>query len=309
MIPLLPSSPLPDRTLTAIGLILSAAFLIAIMNASAKFLGGTYHPVELVFYRNIPILAVLCAYLQITDQWRILKTTRPMAHLWRAAVGTAGVGFGFWAVQLLPLAEATTLIYTAPLLVTALSVPMLGEKVGPLRWAAVAAGFGGIVLIAQPGGHSVSLFAVAVGLLAALFYGLTQITLRSIGKTEAPVTTVFYFMLFGTIGTGILTPFVSTGGTGPKFEDIWLFLLLAAAGGGQQILKTRGYALAPVSTLTGFNYTGLVWAALFGWAIWGEVPALLVACGAAMIVGSNLFIAWREGQARKKLTESEGPLS
>ena len=205
--------------------------------------------------------------------------------------------FAFWAVGKLPLAEATTILYAAPLFVTILSYPMLGEKVGPYRMAAVCAGFCGVLIVAKPSGQNLPWDGVALALAAAFFHALTQIQLRKMGKVSNPITTVFYFMLIGTILTGLCLPFVYTAP--PDWHAAPFLLLLAATGILQQIFKTVAYGLAPVASITPVNYLGLVVAVILGFIVWGENPAPVFYAGAALIIASNLFIVYREHVLKK----------
>lgn len=287
-----------DNVLKGAGLIVFSVMMIAAMNAMAKLLSGHYHPVEITFYRNITILAGFCAYMQFAKRWDLLKTQNLLAQLYRAGVGTCGVVLAFWAISKLPLADATTLLYAAPLFVTILSYPLLGEKVGPFRGAAVIVGFCGILLVANPTGHGLSISGIALALSAAFFNALTQLQLRKLGRNQNPLTTVFYFMLFGSIITGVMMPFVYTAP--PMIDDYGFLILLAAAGVLQQVLKTIGYSIAPTSVVTPLNYSGLIWAALIGFLFWNEVPTASALTGAGIIISANLFILWREQYLKRK---------
>ncbi len=298
-----------DKVIKGALLILISVFMIASMNALAKFLSGGMHPIEITFYRNVIILAGFCAWFTFTNQWHLAVTRNMKDQIYRAVVGTCGVVMAFWAISKLPLADATTLLYTAPLFVTLLSYPMLDEKVGIYRCSAVLVGFGGIVVVAAPTGQNLAMDGVALGLAAALFNGLTQLQLRKLGRNENPLTTVFYFMVFGTMMTGIAMPFVFSG---PPDFDIYPFLLLiGAAGILQQVLKTIGYSIAPTSVVTPINYFGLVFAIIIGFVVWHETPPGTVYIGAAIIIASNLFILWREQylKKRKRLQQAEGPVA
>ncbi len=287
-----------DNILKGAGFIILAVMMVAAMNALSKLLSGHYHPVEITFYRNVTILAGFVAYFHFAKRWDLLKTQSMGGQFYRAAVGTAGVVLAFWAIAKLPLADATTLMYSAPLLVTLLSYPMLGEKVGPYRGAAVAIGFAGIILVANPAGHGLSWTGIALALTAALFHALTQLQLRKLGRSENPVTTVFYVMFFGTIITGLMMPFFYTAP--PVMGDYGFLILLSAAGILQQILKTIGYSIAPTSVVTPLNYSGLIWAAMIGFVFWDEVPKMSVFAGGAIIISANLFILWREQYLKRK---------
>jgi drug/metabolite transporter (DMT)-like permease len=283
---------LDDNVMKGALFIFVSVFMIAAMNALAKFLGTSYHPIELVLYRNIPILAGLCLYFHYKGRWKLVETHRIRSHITRALIGTSGVVLAFSAVLYLPLADAVTLMYAAPIFVTLLSYPLLKEKVGPWRTGAVLVGFIGIVIVAMPSGSSLSGLGVSLALAAALFHALTQLLLRDLGRSEHPLTTVFYFMLIGSIACTLCLPFIDANG--PALSDSGLLLLLAIAGGTQQILKTRGYAMAPTSVVTPLNYTGLLWASLFGFIIWQEIPGANIWAGAFLIITANFFILWRE---------------
>jgi len=288
-----------DNLLKGAGLIAISVLMIAGMNATSKWLSVTMHPIELTFYRNIIILVGFLAWFHLSQNWHLAKTNNPKDQLYRAFVGTCGNVLAFWAISKLPLADATVLLYTSPLFVILLSYPILGERVSPWKAAAIFLGFCGIIFVAQPSGSGLSWDGIALALAGALFHALTQMQLRKLGKDENPLTTVFYFMLLGSIMTGIFIPFVGSGV--PSFDAAPFLLLLAATGILQQVFKTVGYSLAPTASLTPINYTGLIWAILFGFVFWQEVPSLAMLAGAGIIIGANLFILWREQKFKKAI--------
>jgi drug/metabolite transporter (DMT)-like permease len=181
-------------------LILLATLCIVLMNTCAKKGSSVYSPVEMVFFRGVVALGLLIPYMLATHPFSVFKTRRIGAHLYRSAVGNLGVGLVFWAYSLLPMANATALLFAAPLFVTALSPLLLKERVDRARWTAVAFGFGGILLIARPSMHILADPASAVGLAAAFCMALVDMALRNLGRTENPLTTVFYF------ATGAMNP-------------------------------------------------------------------------------------------------------
>lgn len=300
-----PFKPHDDHIVKAAAYLFVSVSMIAAMNALAKYLGDTHHPIEITFYRNIVILIGFAFWLKISGQWHITHTDNLPGQIYRSVVGTCGVVFAFWAVSKLPLAEATTILYAAPLFVTLMSYPLLGEKVGIYRSTAVLLGFVGIIIVAAPSGKNLPAEGLLLALAAAFFHALTQIQLRRLGKTSNPLTTVFYFMLIGTIITGICMPFVYTGP--PDMGEFPFLMLLAATGILQQLFKTVAYGLSPAALLTPINYFGLVWATFFGFVIWGDIPGITACIGAAIIVCCNLFIIWRENQVRKRANST--PLS
>ncbi|MDJ0801399.1 MAG: DMT family transporter [Desulfobacterales bacterium] len=192
---------------------------------------------------------------------------------------------------LLPMADATALLFASPLFVTALSPLLLGEKVDRGLWGAVATGFAGIVLITRPSSALLFNPAALVGLAAALCVALVDITLRKLGRTDEPLTTVFYSLL---IGVFLTAPFTldanlsSPGHLGPWLVGVGFFAAI------QQVAKTTAYRLAEASLLTPYTYTAIIWAAMAGWLLWEELPSTPVITGTLVVIGSNLFIAWRE---------------
>lgn len=286
-----------DDALKGILLVAAAVLMIALGNAVGKYMGEGMHPMELVFYRNVVVLVGLVAWFQLSGRWGQLKTKDFKGHIYRSIVGTCGVVFTFWSLSKLPLADATTLFYAAPLIVCALSVPMLGEKVGPFRSTAIIAGFAGITIVANPSGTGLPADGILLALCAALFHALTQLQLRKLGKSESPMTTVFYFMLFGTLITGASMPFVFTAP--PDLPMVPIMLAFSFTAISQQVLKTYGYSMAPASLVTPINYTGLLWAAIIGFLVWGTVPQPSLYVGGAIVIAANLSIVWRESYLKK----------
>lgn len=286
-----------DNIILGATLVTTATMLIVAMSAFAKWLGEEYHPVELVFYRNLIVLMAVSIYFTATGKWDAIKTQRMPSHIGRALVGTIGIILGIWSAIILPLADATTLSFTTPLFVVLLSYPMLKEIVGVRRYAAVIIGFLGVLFIAKPSGEDIPLFGIIVGLGGAFCTALVQIYLRDLGKTESTMTTVFYFMFWGAIASALVVPFVWTG---PKLSALPFILGMAAAGGAQQIIKTKGFSLAPVSLMTPLTYTSLIWAVMIGMIVWHDFPDWQTYLGAAIIIASNLFILWREQEKSKR---------
>ncbi|HEY0837222.1 MAG TPA: DMT family transporter [Azospirillum sp.] len=284
--------PLADNVRLGIASMLAAVALMSVMNALSKLLADSYPLAEITFFRNLFALLPAAAMLAAGGGVRALRTTHLRGHLWRAVIGLTSMVLLFWSYRLMPLADAVAVSYAAPLFLTALSVPLLGERVGPYRWGAVAVGFLGVLIIVQPGGGAVAPGAL-VALGAAVAYALAQIAMRQLGRTEAPVTTVFYFTAIATVLSGLALPWAWITPTPAGFG---LLALMGLAGGGSQYFITRAYALAPAAVVSPFGYAGIVWAALFGWLLWGDAPAPHVVAGTAIVIGSGLLILFREAR-------------
>ena len=286
-----------DQVFKGCFLIMLSVFLIACMGAIAKLLSISIHPIELAFYRNIMVFGGFVIFLCVKNQWQRIRTTRRGAHIIRAGVGTLGLICGFYSISLLPLATAATLYYTAPLMIVVLSGPMLREHVGLPRYIAVIIGFAGVMLVVKPNGQDLVLIGLIFAFFDALFSALTQIFLRDLGKTEDSFTTVFYYMGIGALMTFFMLPFVWSGL--PQSEQFLLLLGLGLTGGLQQITKTKGSSLAPVSITGPITYSGIIWSALFSLLFWNIWPSWSVFAGAAIIISSNVFILWRENRKAK----------
>ena len=268
-------------------LILVATFGIVLMNTCAKMSSPAHGPIEMVFYRGLIALGLLIPYMVLTQPLSVFKTGRIKAHLYRAVVGNLAVGFVFWAYSLLPMADATALLFAAPLFVTLLSPVMLREKVDRYRWLAVVIGFGGILLIAKPSGGIFTSPASLIALAAALCVALVNIALRNLGRTDDALTTVFYFILIGVLITG---PYTLIYGSAPNPDILPWIIGIGIFAAIQQVTKTTAYRFAEASLLAPYTYSSIVWATLMGWIFWREFPTLSVLIGAVVVIGSNLCI-------------------
>jgi drug/metabolite transporter (DMT)-like permease len=210
-------------------------------------------------------------------------------------VGITGMFFTFGSVLLLPLAEATAFQFTVPIFATLLGALVLKEPTGWHRWCAVLIGFLGVLIVAQPGGGHVSLQGAVVGLLAALFVAIVAILLRQIGRTESAGTTVFWFSLLSVPPLGLLYLFQL------RAHDPLTWAILAGIGligGFGQLALTGAVRYATVSTVVPMDYSGIVWATLYGWLLFGVLPTAYTWVGAPVIIASGLYIVYREQRLR-----------
>ncbi len=278
-----------------------AVFFIAVMNACAKLSSDKHSIVEIVFYRGLVSIVLLSLWLCFTRKFELLKTKRPLEHLGRSTVGTIGVGFVYWAYSLMPMGDVAVLLLTSSLFVTVLSIPLLGETVGPWRWAAVVIGFAGAFIVGNPAAQNFTMFGFSVCMMAAFMVSLVFIFLRSLGKTESAFTTVFYFSLTSTLVSGVYMVFK---GHMPD-PAVWLPLFgTGIASLFSLLLKTEAYKYAEASFLSPLDYMNLLWSVLFGWMFWGDLPTWSMLLGAALIIGSNALILWREHIHRRRHIES-----
>lgn len=297
-----------DRILTGLGLRLLAVMLLTFMGALIKLAEarGAALP-ELMLFRQVFALPVVVLWVALGPGLATLRTRRLGGHVARTALGLIGMAFTFGAVLLLPLAEATTISFTVPIFATILGALLLNEPTGVHRWVAVAAGFAGVLIVTQPGSGHIPLFGATVGLVSALLVSIIAIQLRQLGRTENAGTTVFWFSLLSCIPMGLIYPFVAA----PHDAMTWLLLIgIGIAGGMGQIAFTAALRFAPVSAVMPMDYSGLIWATLFGWLLFGTLPGGWTFVGAPVIVASGLYIFWRErrrGVAPSPATALSGP--
>lgn len=289
-----------DNVRLAVGFSALNALLLSIMNLFVKMVGEYFPPEQITFIRGVVAISFLLFGLAVLRKLPLLKTKRPLAHLIRASIGTVGLFFGIWAYTIMPLASATTLIFTQPLWVVVLSYPLLKERVGIYRIMAVIVGFSGVLVIAGAGSDYTP-FTLMIGLIAGLFNALVAICLRWLGQTESVASSVFYFLLFGAVSMSVFLPFTGKAMPVDNTGMVWLFILgMSGFGLASLLSKTYSYRLGSAALVTPVGYSMILWAGMFDYFIWDRVPSLNLAVGAAIIVGSNLFILWREVQLGKK---------
>jgi drug/metabolite transporter (DMT)-like permease len=244
-----------------------------------------------MFWRQALAVPVVVAALIAGAGLSSVRTSRFGAHVKRSAMGLSSMALHFGAIILLPLAEQTTLGFAVPIFATILAALILKESVGRHRWAAVFAGFVGVLVVVQPGGSQIPPFGALVGLSSAVMISLTSLQIRDMGRTEAATTTVFWFSSLSILPMILLLPFFMTSHDARE----WLLLCgIGMLGGIGQLGLTGALRLAPVSTVLGMDYIALVWSAFFGWLIWNHVPGPATWIGASIIISSGLYIALRE---------------
>ncbi|WP_449227538.1 DMT family transporter [Azospirillum argentinense] len=303
-----PLSPAPARPATprhvrvenvplGIVMMLGSVLLFSVMNVLVKLLSETYPVIEVTFFRNAMALIPVAVVISLQGGWvNNLRTERPMGHVWRSVVGLTAMSLTFWSFNLLPLGDAVALNFSAPLFLTALSVPLLGERVGIYRWSAVLVGFVGVLIMVQPSGEMLTHLGALVALGAAFCQSFAMVAIRQLSKTERANTIVFYFTAITTLILALVMPFVWV--TPRSLTDFALLSATGVLGGGAQLFLTRAYSLAPAAVVAPFNYAALLWAVLFGWLLWNEMPTLHMMAGAAVVAVSGLYILHRETRRR-----------
>jgi len=280
-----------DQSVRAITLLVIATLFFAFQDALTKFLVQTLPASQIVAVRFFFFALFALAYVgRRVGIKKALKSRRPWMQVIRGLLLSSEIIVFAYAIRFLGLAEMQAIFASFPLLITALSVPFLGESVGWRRWLAVLLGFIGTVIILRPG-TGVFEPAAAIALTAAFMFSIYNILTRKVSRYDSFETSLLYMALFGFFGSMVIAPFywspVSTG------EIYWLLLISGTSIIGH-LLLIKSLALAPAVVLQPFNYFLLVWAIIIGYLLYGEVLAPTTLLGAAIVVGSGIFIAHRE---------------
>lgn len=288
-----PADAKADDRLLAIGFRLLAATCFAFMAAIVK-LGheSAIGIVEIVFYRYAFGLVPLVLWWALRGRDRaIWRTGQPGAHLFRAMLGLLTIMLAFGALDYLPVAEAIAISFTAPLFAVALSALLLRELVGPRRWGALAAGFCGMLLVAQPWSGTWPLAGLALALASAFGMACINIATRRIGRTDRPETAVLWFTVMAMAAVGFLMPVYAVAHDSRE----WLILAAAGISGGlSQLFFTASLRHAAVSVIAPFDYFQLLWAALLGWLFWERIPPGSTWLGGAVIVITGVYMLHQE---------------
>ena len=255
-----------------------------------KWLLADYSLVQFVFLRSLFSLVFFVIATRFYAGIDTLTTHRWHWHALRSVLSIATTFGFFFGLARMPIVNALTIAFTAPLLVTALSVPFLGERVGWRCWLAVLAGFGGVIIILRPGGGMFTPAAIAV-IIAAIGYAGLALTTRKLAATESSLSLAVYCLAGPLLVSALLLP---GDYTPPTSSACALFVLAGLCSALAWVGIVGGYRRAPPAQLSPFEYTALLGAGVAGYLIWGEVPDIWVITGGLVIIGSGLFVAYAQ---------------
>lgn len=267
---------------------LAATVVYAVQGLLVKLLGQRLSPFEVAFFRCFFGLLVLLPFLAQTRSYRISGS--PWMHLLRALVGVSGMFCGFYALTHLPLATATAITFTKPLFLIVLAVLFLGEQVRWRRWTATAVGFLGVLIVARPGTDVFS-FAMVVALVGSFLIADVAVLVKKLSATDRNVTILFYFAVITTFVAAIPAWFVWQTPYGLEWP-LLVFVGVSASLG--QYCTLRALRVAEATAVMPFDYTRLLFAGIFGYVFFGEIPDGWTLVGIAVLIGSTLYIAQRE---------------
>ena len=272
--------------------------LFSLMDADVKWLGASYPTAQIMFFRCALAMVPVLIIIHLRGGLAILRTQQVKLHLLRSLMGSGAMALAFYAFALMPLADAVSLLHTAPLFMTALSVLLLRESVGIRRWSAVVIGFCGMLLVVKPGAgmlESGSLFMLG----AAFLIGCTTIVIRLLGRYDDPVCITFYFTLTGVIVS--LVGLLFQDWVAPPAGDLALLVMVGFLGGMAQYLMTLSYQNLAVGIVSPLKYMTIVFSGVIGFLVWDEIPDLQSFCGISIIITSGLYTLHRELQRKPGL--------
>lgn len=284
-----------SENLAGILLMLAAMAALSCMDATMKQMAGHYPPVQVAALRGFVALPFVLAWVFWRERsFQTLIRVQWRWHILRGVLAVIMLSSFIYAISKMPLSEAYTLFFIAPLLITALSVPLLKETVEWQRWLAIAVGFGGVLVALRPGFGAIGWSAVAA-LVGASCYALNVLSVRLLGRKDSTAAMAFWFTAFLAIGAGLIA---LPNWQALIFADAGWLLAMGIAGAMGQLLITEAFKRAPASIIAPFEYSSLFWGLILDLAIWGELPGPMVYLGASIIVGSGLYLIRRERQTQ-----------
>ena len=269
--------------------------MLATADAVTKLLIVDFHAGEIIFYRGFFAFLPLLPLVVWNGGIRSLRLQQSKGVWWRGVIALVTSVFVALSFINLPLAEASALIFTSPIFLTALSPWLLGEKVGWQRWSAILFGFAGVVVMIQPGSSAFTIWAF-VPLIAALCSASRDILTRRLGIVDSATTVMFYTSVVALIGGATSMPW---SGPAPNAEQWALFVLSGIFVTLAHLLIVMALQLAEGPTVAPLKYVSLAWSAILGYLIWGDVPGVWKVLGAMMVVAAGLFILYRETRIQK----------
>jgi drug/metabolite transporter (DMT)-like permease len=291
-----------SRSLRGIAFMGATVLIFSLMDAMAKYLIADYPTIFILWVRYVFQSLFMAALLVRARSFGFMRTKRLPLQVGRAMLNVASTFAFIFGLAFLPLADAVALNMVGPLFLTALSVPLLGEKVGMRRWTAVGVGFAGALIVIRPG-MGVTHWAGSLMLLSALIYALYQICTRKLSTTEQPLTTLFYTTMTGLTVTTAMIPFFWV----PAPVNVWVLLAIQGGMGTAAhlcLITALGYA--PASTLAPFNYCSIVTATVIGYLVFHQFPDQWTIAGALVIMASGLYVIHRETVRRRERQRTVG---
>ncbi|MEL0113027.1 MAG: DMT family transporter [Rickettsiales bacterium] len=280
----------PTSSMKGILLMLLSLFMLTCSDAATKWLGADYPPGQIVCFRALFSLLPVLVMVRFYGGFESLRIVDRKGQLWRAfyfAVGTTLIAL---SMILLPIADAAAILYAGPLMITALAVPMLKERVGWRRWTAVAVGFGGVVIMLRPTPGLVQWLGL-LPLAAAFCSSMRDIYARRLSATDSSNSLMFWSALATVLLAGLSLPFAWAT---PTPFDLALMVVTGLFIGVAHYCMIESYRISEAAVVAPFKYSGILWAVVFGYFVWGDIPDAFILTGGTVVVASGLYILHRQ---------------
>jgi drug/metabolite transporter (DMT)-like permease len=274
-----------------------AVCVFSIMDATMKRLSSHYAPLQISCMRSVASLICIVAPIVWRRSWADLKASSPLLHVARGVLGISMLVTFVFAVNRLTLAQTYSFSLAAPLLMTALSVPLFGDRVSRARWSAIIAGLAGVLIVLQPWSKgAIPLAAAAAAAAATVCYSLSALSVRSLGNKHSSISMVFWYLALVSVGAGALC----VASWQPIRSEDWKWLAAVGVSGALgQYWLTDAFRRAPASVVGPFEYTAIIWAFLIDWIFWAAYPSAALIVGAIVVIASGIFVIFDE----KRMTE------
>ena len=281
----------PRKNLRGIVAMLLAVALLSFMDLGLKLIAPHYPPLQVAALRALSSMPLVIAFVAWRGAFASLWRVRWPLHLLRGALGIGMLSLFAYALVRLPLAEAYAIFFIAPLLITLLSGPLLGERVGKARWVAIAVGLLGVLVVLRPTGAGMFTLAGGAVLLAAACYSVSAITVRIVNRTDSLESQVFWLMALVGLGAGAmaLPQWVPV-----RASDGWVLCGVAVTGFLGQLSITEAFRHGEASQIAPFEYSALAWGLAIDWLVWQTLPDAWMLAGAAIIVASGVYLVRHE---------------
>lgn len=280
-----------SSNLRGIVAMLLAVGLFSLMDGGLKHLAGHYPPMQVAALRGLSGVPLVTAWVLATGAAAGLLKVRWSLHLLRAALSILMLSSFAFALKGMPMTSAYSIFFVAPLLITALSVPMLGETVGPRRWAAIFVGLVGVLVVLRPTGEGVFGWAGLAVVVAAAGYSLSAILVRVMHRTDSAQSMVFWMLVMTAVGAGLLA---LPNWVPLRAADAWVIAGVGVTGFLGQVAITEAFRSGEASVVAPFEYSALAWGLGLDLLIWGALPDGWTFAGAGIIVASGLYMVHRE---------------
>ncbi len=312
----MPNLRIPSGPAVVIAFILFGVFCISINDMLIKRLSGDYPLHEMIFVRSAIGIMFTFVLVQLEGGWAILRTNRPWLHVLRGLMIVFANMTYFMALAVMPLADATALFFVAPLFITLLSIPILGEQVGARRIGAIIVGFFGVIVMMRPSGFGqgdIAVWVLCLPIVAAFGYAMMQVLTRKLGMSSKASAMAAYIQMtfiavsalfYIAVGDGRYVDQVSNESIKfllrpwiwPAADDIWLFLLLGAMSAIIGYCLSQAYRLGRAASIAAYEYIALPLAVMWGWLIFGTLPGLNTGLGILLIMAAGIYVFLREGR-------------